>query len=232
MKTLAILSRKGGSGKSTFAVHLAVAAEKAGHTAALIDLDPQASAVKWSRRREGDSPVVISAHSTLLAQVLETAEAGGVSFCILDTSPHSESAALDAARVSDLAVIPSRPAIFDLEAVGDTIQIANMAKVPIRVVLNGVKPSGSVVIKARKALEMYDVRCAPCTLGDRVGVLVFSCRWCNRSGIRADGQGESRGWGFIQIFIERIVRNWRGCSRSRTTGIGGFAASQSHLANF
>ena len=168
MKTLAILSRKGGSGKSTFAVHLAVAAEKAGHTAALIDLDPQASAVKWSRRREGDSPVVISAHSTLLGQVLETAEAGGVSFCILDTSPHSESAALDAARVSDLAVIPSRPAIFDLEAVGDTIQIANMAKVPIRVVLNGVKPSGSVVIKARKALEMYDVLCAPCTLGDRV----------------------------------------------------------------
>ena len=149
MKTLAILSRKGGSGKSTFAVHLTVAAEKAGHTTALIDLDPQASAVKWSYRREGDSPVVISAHSTLLDQVLETA-------------------ALDAAKVADLAVIPSRPAIFDLEAVGDTIQIADMAKVPVRVVLNGVKPSGSVVIKAQKALEIYDVPCAPCTLGDRV----------------------------------------------------------------
>ena len=168
MKTLAILSRKGGSGKSTFAVHLAVAAEKAGHTTALIDLDPQASAVKWSNRREGDSPVVISAHSTLLDQVLETAEENGVSLCILDTSPHSESAALDAAKVADLAVIPSRPAIFDLEAVGDTIQIADMAKVPVRVVLNGVKPSGSVVIKAQKALEIYDVPCAPCTLGDRV----------------------------------------------------------------
>ena len=168
MKTVAILSRKGGSGKSTFAVHLAVAAEKDGHTTALIDLDPQASAVKWSRRREGDSPVVISAHSTLLSEVLETAAKGGVSLCILDTSPHSESAALDAAKVADLAVIPSRPAIFDLEAVGDTIQIASMAKVPVRVVLNGVKPSGSVVIKAKKALAIYDVPCAPCTLGDRV----------------------------------------------------------------
>ena len=168
MKTLAILSRKGGSGKSTVAVHLAVAAEHAGHTTALIDLDPQASAVKWSHRRDGDSPVVISAHSTLLGQVLATASARGVSLCILDTSPHSESAALDAAKVSDLAVIPSRPAIFDLEAVGDTIQIAHIAKVPIRVVLNGVKPSGRVVLKARKALEIYDVPCAPCTLGDRV----------------------------------------------------------------
>ena len=128
MKTLAILSRKGGSGKSTFAVHLAVAAEKAGHTTALIDLDPQASAVKWSHRREGDSPVVISAHSTLLNQVLETAEERGVSLCILDTSPHSESATLDAAKVADLAVIPSRPSIFDLEAVGDTIQIAKISR--------------------------------------------------------------------------------------------------------
>ena len=73
MKTLAILFRKGGSGKSTFAVHLAVAAARAGQTTALIDLDPQAAAVKWRNRREGDSPVVISAHSTLLDQVLETA---------------------------------------------------------------------------------------------------------------------------------------------------------------
>lgn len=65
--------------------------------------------------------MVISAHSTLLGEVLRTAEKGGVSLCILDTSPHSESSALDAAKVADLVVIPSRPAIFDLEAVGDTV---------------------------------------------------------------------------------------------------------------
>ena len=45
MKTLAILSRKGGTGKTTIAVHLSVAAEQAGHTTALIDLDPQASTI-------------------------------------------------------------------------------------------------------------------------------------------------------------------------------------------
>ena len=37
MKTLAILSRKGGTGKTTLATHLSVAAESAGHTTALID---------------------------------------------------------------------------------------------------------------------------------------------------------------------------------------------------
>ena len=63
MKTLAILSRKGGTGKTTLAVHLAVAAEKAGLTTAVIDLDPQASATKWADTRDVDSPVVISAHA-------------------------------------------------------------------------------------------------------------------------------------------------------------------------
>ncbi len=44
MKTLAILSRKGGTGKTTLATNLAVAAEIAGHTTVLLDLDPQSSA--------------------------------------------------------------------------------------------------------------------------------------------------------------------------------------------
>lgn len=47
MKTVAILSRKGGTGKTTIATNLSIAAEKAGHTIALIDLDPQTSAAKW-----------------------------------------------------------------------------------------------------------------------------------------------------------------------------------------
>ena len=60
MKTLAILSRKGGTGKTTLATHLSVAAERAGHTTALIDLDPQSSAAKWRDNRDGDTPAVIS----------------------------------------------------------------------------------------------------------------------------------------------------------------------------
>ena len=56
MKTLAILSQKGGTGKTNTAVNLAVASHLAGHRTAVIDLDPQASAAKWGDRRDGDSP--------------------------------------------------------------------------------------------------------------------------------------------------------------------------------
>ena len=89
MKTLAILSRKGGTGKTTLAVNLAVAAESAGHRAAIIDLDSQASASEWSDWREADTPAVISVHSARLPQALHTLQQDGVTFTILDTPPEN-----------------------------------------------------------------------------------------------------------------------------------------------
>ena len=106
MKTLAILSRKGGTGKTTIAVHLAVAAEQAGYTTALIDLDPQASAVSWSDKREVDTPVVISAHSSRLTDLLKKAEDSSVDIAIIDTAAHAKTSALTAARVATITLVP------------------------------------------------------------------------------------------------------------------------------
>ena len=60
MHTLAILSRKGGTGKTTLTVNLAIAAERAGHKVAIVDLDSQASASEWGDWREAETPEVIS----------------------------------------------------------------------------------------------------------------------------------------------------------------------------
>ena len=168
MKTLAILSRKGGTGKTTLAVHLAVAAEQAGHTATIIDLDPQASATKWGDTRDADSPVVISAHSSRLPDILHTAEQSGATLAILDTAPHTESAALDAARSASFALIPCKPAILDLQSVGSTVQITNFASVASSVIFNAVPARTSMLLQARRAVEIYDTDCAPCTLGQRI----------------------------------------------------------------
>jgi chromosome partitioning protein len=59
MYTVAMLSQKGGTGKTTLSLHLAVAAEKAGQSAVVIDLDPQASSAEWKDSRKGDTPVVV-----------------------------------------------------------------------------------------------------------------------------------------------------------------------------
>lgn len=169
MKIVAILSRKGGTGKTTLATHLSVAAEHAGHTIALIDLDPQSSAAKWRDNRDGDTPAVISTHSARLQYILELAEENGATLAILDTAPHTETAALDAARAADLALVPCRPSLLDLQAIGSTIDVAQLAKVPAHIVFNAVPPRGDLTEQARQAVEIYDVPCAPCEIGNRIG---------------------------------------------------------------
>ena len=180
MKTLAILSRKGGTGKSTLAVHLAVAAEEAGETTALIDLDPQGSAIRWSDARSEDSPVVISAHSTRLPHVLHTAEQNGATLAIIDTSPHAEPAALDAAKAANFALVPCRPSIFDLQAVELTFQIADMAQIKTHIVFNAVPSRGDRVDQAREAVGIYDVPLCPV------------CHWKPDRFFRCGFRGEDR----------------------------------------
>ena len=168
MKTLAILSRKGGTGKTTLAVNLAVAAASAGHRVAIIDLDSQASASEWSDWREADTPAVISVHSARLPQALHTLQQDGVTFTILDTPPKIEEIALDAAKAADLAIIPCKLGAFDLKAIEKTVLVGNMAQCPMRIVFNAVRARSSMLYPAKNAVQVYGVELAPCFIGDRV----------------------------------------------------------------
>jgi len=167
MKTIAVLSQKGGAGKTTLSVHLAVAAERQGVQVAIIDLDPQTSAAGWGDSRAAETPVVVSAQAARLTQVLDAAREAGVGLAILDTAPHSESTALAAARAADFILIPCRPAILDLRAIGSTIDLAKLANKPCAVVLNAVPPRGALAKDAEDAIAGYGVPVAPVHLAQR-----------------------------------------------------------------
>jgi chromosome partitioning protein len=161
MKTLAVLSHKGGAGKTTLTLNLAVAAEQSGKSCMVIDLDPQASAAGGKDLRHQEVPVVISAQATRLPQVLEIGRSHGVSVVLIDTAPHAESAALAAARAADLVLIPCRPAILDLKAIGVTIDLSRLSGTPAAVVLNAVPAQGPLRTDARAAVLGYDIDLAP-----------------------------------------------------------------------
>jgi chromosome partitioning protein len=167
MRTLAVISQKGGAGKTTLAIHLAVAAQQAKITSAIVDLDPQASATSWKDLRTKETPVVVSAQAARLKQVLDTASKEGVDLAIVDTAPHSESAALAAARIADLILIPCRPAILDLKAISTTIDLVKLAGKQAFVVLNAVPPRGSLGDEAANAVSSYQMPVAPTTIYQR-----------------------------------------------------------------
>jgi chromosome partitioning protein len=167
MRVITIASQKGGSGKTTLALHLAAEAERSGETAVIVDLDPQASATGWKDSRDGDTPAVVSIAPARLEQALQMAREHGANLVLVDTAPQVESPTLAAARLSDLVLVPCRPAILDLRAIGATLDIARLAKKPAAVVLNAVPARGSLVAEAIEAIAAYDVLVAPVHLGQR-----------------------------------------------------------------
>ncbi|MBK5966412.1 chromosome partitioning protein ParA [Thiocystis minor] len=168
MKTIAILSQKGGTGKTTLALNLAVTSEAAGYPTVIIDLDPQASAKEWSKSRDADTPVVISSHASQLDEVLATAKENGAAFCLIDTAPHSERDALAAARAADLILIPCRPAILDLRAITVTKELADLANTPALAVINAAPPRGSLADEAGDAICGYGLEVADVVVTQRM----------------------------------------------------------------
>ena len=168
MKTVAIISRKGGSGKTTVTVHLAVAFVQAGRNTAIVDLDPQASATNWKDRRAAELPAVISAHASRLRHEMKRVEESGGEVVLIDTAPHADSAALEAAKAADLVLIPCRPAILDLEALANTLQLVCTTAAPVMVILNAVAATGTEAAEAAEAIAGLDAEVCPVSLGNRV----------------------------------------------------------------
>src|SRR5262245_30174982 len=148
MLTIAIISQKGGVGKSTLAVNLGACAERHGKVAAIVDLDHQASATEWKALRGKDTgPDVVRAPITRLPELLRQAKAGRADLVLVDTAPHTDSAAALAIHSADFVLIPTRAATFDLYAIQNTLAIVGKARVAV--VLNGVPPRGTIEDEAR-----------------------------------------------------------------------------------
>jgi chromosome partitioning protein len=167
MKIIAIISQKGGAGKTTLAVHLATAAIAAGYTTAIIDLDPQGTAASWGDRRTAGAPEVISGQAVRLPALTTAARENGADIVILDTAPNADQTASLSARAADLVLIPCRPSTFDLEAIETTLLLAKAAKKPAYVVLNAVPPRSGIGKEAAEGLRTGGAQVAPHQLSQR-----------------------------------------------------------------
>ncbi len=165
MYIIAVVAEKGGAGKTTIALDLAVTATSKGHKVAVLDVDPQATASKWTDRRTGDDPWVVPTHAVRIAATIEQAKGQGVDFIVIDTPPHSSTEAAEAARRADIVVSPVEPHMFGLETVEKLTDLLKIAGNPSAfVVVNKAPTQGTEGANAVEYIRRQGFTVAPVIL--------------------------------------------------------------------
>lgn len=192
MPVVAIVSQKGGSGKTTMALHLASCAAYAKKQSIVIDTDPQATAAAWGDWRGDFLPQIITSPPARLGMTIRKAEREGMEFVVIDTPPHADAAMREAIKVADLVLIPTRPRAFDLHALEAVVDLLAIAKTPAFVVFNAVPARATKLLaEARKSAEGYALEVCPVTFGDRADFHRSSAKGEVASEI--DGEGKAAG---------------------------------------
>lgn len=118
---LSFISQKGGTGKTTLALHIAALLPSLGHKTLLIDADPQASAMAWlaCRAQHGHPPipnltVMAISNGTITDQLTELGRT--YDMVVIDGPPRGDRIARDVILASDLVLVPTRLSGFDVWA--------------------------------------------------------------------------------------------------------------------
>ena len=164
----AVISQKGGSGKTTISTNLAVEACLAGKRAMIVDTDPQGSSGIWSDLRGRTVPEVITTQPSRLPREIGRAAERGFEVIVLDTPGHTDMSMLTAAQLARLVIVPCRPQAFDLASIRMSLDVCRMAQTPAVIAFSAAPTRGHRLIgSARAHLGNEDVSILPAMLRQR-----------------------------------------------------------------
>lgn len=131
-KVIALLTQKGGAGKTTLATHLAGEFAMQGRRVTLLDADPQGSALDWAQRRsQGGLNRLYGVFGLARDSLHQEAPqiASEADFVVIDGPPRVAALARSALLAADLVLIPVQPSAYDVWASHEMVQLIAEAKV-------------------------------------------------------------------------------------------------------
>jgi chromosome partitioning protein len=209
MRTIAVIARKGGSGKTTLAVHIALAAHLRGRKVLLADADAQRSAAEVLRARQGPGPEVVETSGSKLFALQLSAVRNEYDTMIIDTPAVLEDELSHSIVVSDLSLLVIRPTFLDIAAALRTAEVIRRLRKPGLIVLNqapvpreGVEPPA--VKRAIEALRLMRLPVAPLILRARANyqsVLESGRSVEEQDAANPAAREMSALWGFIERLV-------------------------------
>lgn len=153
MQVIAFVTQKGGSGKSTTAASIAVAAFQQGRRVFMLELDRQGTLSDWIESRESEEgPDCEQIDATALETALATLKGANYDLVVIDT-PGIDSPGVNAAmRSANLCLIPCRPTATDLRGCLPTVQSLIRLEKPFAFVLTQCPPRSNRVEETRAGL--------------------------------------------------------------------------------
>jgi chromosome partitioning protein len=136
LRTIAVVALKGGSGKTTIATHLALAAHLRGLDTLVVDIDPQRSTTEVLAARAASGPDCIQATGAGLLSAKIAAGGLRKQLLIIDTAAGALEDASEAIVLADFAVLVVRPTLLDISALARTMTLVRRLGRPSAVVVN------------------------------------------------------------------------------------------------
>ena len=162
MRAITLASQKGGTGKSTLCIGLAVAAMEDGERVFMLETDRQGTISNWAARRANPEPAVERiAYRFQLERALRTLERRGCTLAIIDTPGSDDDVVTDAIRVADLCLVPARPSQADIEATLPTLKVIRRLEKEFAFVLNQTPARGQRSPRVALALSEAGVLALP-----------------------------------------------------------------------
>jgi chromosome partitioning protein len=136
---VAVVSLKGGVGKTTTAVYLAAVAARGRRSVTVVDADPQGSAAVWLEERPIDGVEVLEAPSERLLRKALSRGDDHKAIVIVDTPPASERLTGTALAAADVVVVPTRIGGVEGVRLASTLELVP-ARTPAGLVVSSARP--------------------------------------------------------------------------------------------
>ena len=170
MKIITFVTQKGGSGKTTALLNLAVAATKTAEKnprILIIDLDPQRSTLAWWESRQADDIGAIDIVHHELDKAVEAAKQNNFDYVFIDTAARAEAINNMAMKAADFCILPCQPSLLDMRAAKPTVDALKKMNKRGAFLITRANPRGFRVGDAVSALQVHGLPVCPIAIVDR-----------------------------------------------------------------